>query len=55
MTGPTQSHDPPVRPPATGPTTDPMLKRLKPLTRPALVTGSRPDRPARSGLKNIAL
>ncbi|MFS7916538.1 hypothetical protein Hanom_Chr02g00178371 [Helianthus anomalus] len=43
--------------PAAGPTTGPMLKRLKQANRPALVSGSRPDRsdrPARSGFKNIA-
>ncbi|KAJ0466694.1 hypothetical protein HanIR_Chr14g0675021 [Helianthus annuus] len=42
--------------PAAGPTTGPMLKRLKQANRPALVSGSRPDRfdrPARSGFKNI--
>ncbi|KAJ0566339.1 hypothetical protein HanIR_Chr06g0272651 [Helianthus annuus] len=36
--------------PAAGPTTGPMLKRLKQADRPALVSGSRPDR---SGFKNI--
>ncbi|MFS8008996.1 hypothetical protein Hanom_Chr14g01279421 [Helianthus anomalus] len=39
------------------PATGPMLTRLKQANRPALVSGSRPDRsdrPARSGFKNIA-
>ncbi|MFS7904034.1 hypothetical protein Hanom_Chr01g00031131 [Helianthus anomalus] len=42
--------------PAAGPTTGPMLKRLKQVNRPALVSGSRSDRsdrPARSGFKNL--
>ncbi|MFS7915641.1 hypothetical protein Hanom_Chr02g00167671 [Helianthus anomalus] len=42
--------------PAAGPTAGPMLKRLKQVNRPALVSGSRPDRsdrPARSGFKNL--